>query len=113
MGLAEKKRVDNFINDYRILKYKIRVLEIKKDYAIYNNNIKQIKRLDNSINKLKEFDNMVKANIKNEYLELVEIFNISLNEAVEELGISKGKVMKLKNNIREEFYKILDTVEAK
>ena len=88
-------------------------MKLKKDYAIYNNNIKQIKRLDNSINKLKEFDNMVKANIKNEYLELVEIFNISLNEAVEELGISKGKVMKLKNNIREEFYKILDTVEAK
>ena len=111
MGLAEKKKVDNFINEYRILKYKIKILEIKKDYAIYNNNIKQIKRLDNSINKLKEFDNMVKANIKNEYLELVEIFNISLNEAVEELGISK--VMKLKNNIREEFYKILDTVEAK
>ena len=30
MGLAEKKKVDNFINEYRILKYKIKILEIKK-----------------------------------------------------------------------------------
>ena len=45
-------------------------------------------------------------------MEKLEIFRVNSKEAIKMFGISKNNLFKLKNEIREEFCKVLDVVEA-
>ena len=65
------------------------------------------------LHELEQLKGIVESNVKAEYLEKLEIFRINSKEAIKMFGISKNNLFKLKKEIREEFYKVLDIVEAR
>ena len=113
MVLAEKKKVDEFIKDYIILDPKMKIVKAKIKYAEFNNNKFKIERYTKKLNELERTREIVESNVKVEYLEMLEIFRLTTNESIEEFGILRHNLFKLKNEIREEFYKIIHLMEAK
>jgi hypothetical protein len=57
-------------------------------------------------------DDTVKANISDEYIQALDIFDIKLDEAMIMLNLSKSSITKLKCKIRKEFIKVMEIVEA-
>ena len=43
---------------------------------------------------------------------MLEVFRLTTNESIEQFGILRHNLFKLKNEIREEFYKIINLIEA-
>ena len=112
MVLADKKKVDEFIKDYILIDPKVKIVKAKIKYAEFQNNKFKIERYTKKLNELEKTREIVESNVKVEYLEMLEIFRLTTNESIEEFGILRHNLFKLKNEIREEFYKVLDMVEA-
>ena len=112
MILADKKKVDEFIKDYILIDPKVKIVKAKIEYEKFKNNKSKIKRYTEKLNELEKTREIVESNVKVEYLEMLEIFRLTTNESIEEFGILRHNLFKLKNEIREEFYKVLDIVEA-
>ena len=85
---------------------------MKNYIKILENNKSKIKRYTKKLNELEKTREIVESNVKVEHLEMLEIFRLTTNESIEEFGILRHNLFKLKNEIREEFYKVLDMVEA-
>ena len=112
MVLADKKKVDEFIKDYILTDPKVKIVKAKIEYEKFKNNKLEVKRYTKKLQELEHIREIVESNVKVEYLEMLEIFRLTTNESIEEFGILRHNLFKLKNEIREEFYKVLDMVEA-
>ena len=112
MTANEREKIDNIIKEYLLIDIRIKILKAKIKYKEYNNCKSVSIRCNIEINKLEKFRGIIQSNVKNEYLEKLEIFKMDIVEAMEEFNINKNNLFKLKKEIREEFYKIIDIVEA-
>ena len=86
--------------------------EITDKKKEFQNNKFKIERYTKKLNELEHIREIVESNVKVEYLEMLEVFRLTTNESIEQFGILRHNLFKLKNEIREEFYKVLDMVEA-
>ena len=112
MTLVERNKIDNIIKEYLLIDTRIKILKAKIRNSNYNNNKSLSIRYNNHISKLEHFRGIIQSNVKNEYLEKLEIFKLDLDEAMELLDLSKSSITKLKAKIREEFVKVLKIIEA-
>ena len=112
MVLADKNKVDDFIKEYIIINSRIKIAKAKIRHAEYQNNKLTVLKNKKILQKLEQLKEIVESNVKSEYLNKLEIFRVNSKEAIEMFGISKNNLFKLKKEIREEFYKVLDIVEA-
>ena len=113
MVLADKSKVDDFIKEYIIINSKIKIAKAKIRHAEYENNKFTVLKNKKILHELESIKSIVDNNISNEHLSKLEIFRVNSKEAIEMFNISKNNLFKLKKEIREEFYKVLDVVEAK
>ena len=112
MTLADRNKIDNIIKEYLLIDIRIKILKAKIKYNEYNNCKSVSIRCNNEINKLEKFRGIIQSNVKNEYLENLEIFKMDIDDAIQEFNINRNNLFKLKKEIREEFIKVLDIVEA-
>ena len=112
MVLADKSKVDDFIKEYIIINSKIKIAKAKIRHAEYENNKFTVLKNKKILHELESIKSIVDNNISNEHLSKLEIFRVNSKEAIEMFNISKNNLFKLKKEIREEFYKVLDIVEA-
>ena len=112
MVLADKNKVDDFIKEYIIINSKIKIAKAKIRHAEYENNKFTVLKNKKILHELESIKSIVDNNISNEHLSKLEIFRVNSKEAIEMFNISKNNLFKLKKEIREEFYKVLDVVEA-
>lgn len=112
MVLADKNKVDDFIKEYIIINSRIKIAKAKIRHAEYQNNKLTVLKNKKILQELEQLKKIVESNVKAEYLEKLEIFRVNSKEATKIFGISKNNLFKLKKEIREEFYKVLDIVEA-
>ena len=112
MVLADKNKVDDFIKEYIIINSRIKIAKAKIRHAEYENNKFTVEKNKRKLHELEQLKLIVENSVESEYLEKLEIFRINSKEAIKIFGISKNNLFKLKKEIREEFYKVLDIVEA-
>ena len=112
MTASDRKRIDNIIKEYLLVDIRIKILKAKIKYNEYNNCKSVSIRCNNEINKLEKFRGIIQSNVKNEYLEKLEIFKLDMVEASEMLNVSTSTITKLKAKIREEFAKVVKIIEA-
>lgn len=113
MVLADKNKVDDFIKEYLIINSRIKIAKAKIRHAEYENNKFTVDKNKKILHELEQLKLIVESNVKAEYLDKLEIFRVNSKEAIEMFNISKNNLFKLKKEIREEFYKIIDIVEAR
>ena len=113
MVLADKNKVDDFIKEYLIINSKIKIAKAKIIHAEYENNKFIVLKNKKILHELEQLKEIVESNVKSEYLNKLEIFRVNSKEAIELFNISRNNLFKLKKEIREEFYKVLDIVEAR
>ena len=112
MRADERKRIDDFIRKYLLLDTRIKIAKAKIKHAEYNNNSFTVNKQKNILQELEQLKTNIESNINNKYLEYLRVFKMDIVEAMEEFNINKNNLFKLKKEIREEFYKIIDIVEA-
>ena len=112
MTLAGRKRIDNFIKEYLLIDTRIKILKAKITHARYNNKRIEVNKLQKVLHNLEQLKLDIESNIDNKYLEYIKVFKMDTDEAMQELNISKNNLFKLKKEIREEFIKVIDIVEA-
>ena len=112
MTLVERNKIDNIIKEYLLLDIRIKILKAKIKHYAYNNKINLLKRHENILIQLEQLKTNIESNIDNKYLEYIKVFKMDTDEAIQEFNINKNNLFKLKREIREEFYKIIDIVEA-
>lgn len=112
MTLADRKVIDDFIRKYLLLDTRIKIAKAKIRHAEYENNSFTVNKQKNILQKLEQLKATIESNIDNRYLEYVHIFKVDNNEAMQMLNMKRTKLCNFKNEIREEFYKIIDIVEA-
>lgn len=113
MTLVERNKIDNIIKEYLLIDIRIKILKAKIKHYAYNNKIKLLKRHENILIQLEQLKTNIESNIDNKYLEYIKVFKMDTDEAIQEFNINKNNLFKLKREIREEFYKIIDIVEAR
>ena len=112
MTLVDRKVIDDFIRKYLLLDTRIKIAKAKIKHAEYNNNSFTVNKQKNILQKLEQLKSDIEINIPDKHLEYIKVFKMDIAEAMQELNINKNNLFKLKREIREEFYKISDTVEA-
>lgn len=112
MTLAERKRIDNFIKEYLLLDIRIKITKAKLMHSEYNGNRLKVNKLEKVLHQLEQLKMDIESNINNKYLQYIKVFKMDTDEAIQELNISKANLSKLKKEIREEFIKVIEIVEA-
>ena len=112
MTLVDRKVIDDFIRKYLLLDTRIKIAKAKIKHAEYNNNSFTVIKQKNILQELEQLKATIECNIDNKYLEYIKVFKMDTDEAMQELNISKNNLFKLKKEIREEFIKVIDIVEA-
>ena len=112
MTLVERNKIDNIIKQYLLLDIRIKILKAKIKHYAYNNKIKLLKRHENILIQLEQLKTNIESNIDNKYLEYIKVFKMDTDEAMQEFNINKNNLFKLKKDIRNEFIKVIDIVEA-
>lgn len=112
MTLVERNKIDNIIKEYLLLDIRIKILKAKITHARYNNKRIEVNKLKKVLHQVEQLKANIESIIDNKYLEYIKVFNMDTDEAMQELNISKNNLFKLKKEIREEFIKIIDIVEA-
>ena len=112
MRADERKRIDDFIKEYLLIDIRIKISKAKIIHAEYNNNISTVTKQQDIFHQLEQLKNNIESNIDNKYLEYIKVFNMDVDEAIQELNINKNNLFKLKKEIREEFIKVIEIVEA-
>ena len=113
MTLVDRKVIDGFIRKYLLLDARIKIAKAKIKHAEYENNKFTVNKQKNILQELEQLKSDIESNINNKYLEYIKVFKMDIPEAIQEFNINKNNLFKLKKEIREEFYKIIDIVEAK
>ena len=112
MTLVERNKIDNIIKEYLLLDIRIKILKAKITHARNNNKRIEVNKLQKVLHQVEQLKANIESNINNKYLEYIKVFKMDTDEAMQELNISKNNLFKLKKEIREEFIKIIDIVEA-
>lgn len=112
MTLAERKRIDNFIKEYLLLGIRIKITKAKLIHSEYNGNRLKVNKFKKVLHQLEQLKTSIESNINNKYLDYIKVFKMDVDEAIQELNISKANLFKLKKEIREEFIKVIEIVEA-
>ena len=112
MTLVERNKIDNIIKEYLLLDIRIKILKAKITHARYNNKRIEVNKLKKVLHQVEQLKANIESIIDNKYLEYIKVFNMDTDEAMQELNISKNNLFKLKKEIREEFIKVIDIVEA-
>ena len=112
MTLVERNKIDNIIKEYLLLDIRIKILKAKITHARYNNKRIEVNKLQKVLHQVEQLKTNIESNIDNKYLEYIKVFKMDTDEAMQELNISKNNLFKLKKEIREEFIKVIDIVEA-
>ena len=112
MTLVERNKIDNIIKEYLLLDIRIKILKAKITHARYNNKRIEVNKLQKVLHQVEQLKANIESMIDNKYLEYIKVFNMDTDEAMQELNISKNNLFKLKKEIREEFIKVIDIVEA-
>ena len=112
MTLAERKRIDDFIKEYLLLDIRIKITKAKLIHSEYNGNRLKVNKLEKVLHQLEQLKVEIESNIDNKYLQYIKVFKMDTDEAIQELNISKANLSKLKKEIREEFIKVIEIVEA-
>ena len=112
MTLAERKRIDDFIKEYLLLGIRIKITKAKLMHSEYNGNRLKVNKLQKVLHQLEQLKTNIESNINNKYLQYIKVFKMDVDEAIQELNISKANLSKLKKEIREEFIKVIEIVEA-
>ena len=112
MTLVDRKVIDDFIRKYLLLDTRIKIAKAKIKHAEQENNRFTVNKQKNILQELEQLKSDIESNINNKYLEYIKVFKMDITEAMQELNINKNNLFKLKKEIREEFYKIIDIVEA-
>ena len=112
MRADERKRIDDFIKEYLLIDIRIKISKAKIIHAEYNNNISTVTKQQDILHQLEQLKVSIESNINNKYLEYVKVFKMDISEAMGEFNINKNNLFKLKKEIREEFIKVIDIVEA-
>ena len=113
MTLVDRKVIDDFIRKYLLLDTRIKIAKAKIRHAEYNNNSFTVNKQKNILQELEQLKSDIESNIPDKHLEYIKVFKMDITEAMQELNINKNNLFKLKKEIREEFYKIIDIVEAR
>ena len=112
MTLVERNKIDNIIKEYLLLDIRIKILKAKITHARYNNKRIEVNKLQKVLHQVEQLKTNIESNIDNKYLEYIKVFNMDVVEAMQEFNINKNNLFKLKKEIREEFIKVIDIVEA-
>ena len=112
MTLVERNKIDNIIKEYLLLDIRIKILKAKIKHYAYNNKRIEVNKLQKVLHQVEQLKANIESNINNKYLEYIKVFKMDTDEAMQELNISKNNLFKLKKEIREEFIKVIDIVEA-
>ena len=112
MTLVDRKVIDDFIRKYLLLDTRIKIAKAKIKHAEQENNRFTVNKQKNILQELEQLKSDIESNINNKYLEYIKVFKMDIPEAIQEFNINKNNLFKLKREIREEFYKIIDIVEA-
>ena len=113
MTLVDRKVIDDFIRKYLLLDTRIKIVKAKIKHAEYENNRFTVNKQKNILQELEQLKSDIESNINNKYLEYIKVFKMDIPESIQELNISKNNLFKLKKEIREEFIKVIDIVEAR
>ena len=113
MTLTDRNKIDNIIKEYLLLDIRIKILKAKITHARYNNKRIEVNKLQKVLDHMEQLKTNIESNIDNKYLEYIKVFKMDTDEAMQELNISKNNLFKLKKEIREEFIKVIEIVEAK
>ena len=112
MTLVERNKIDNIIKEYLLLDIRIKILKAKITHARYNNKRIEVNKLQKVLHQVEQLKTNIESNIDNKYLEYVKVFKMDIEEAIQEFNINKNNLFKLKKDIRNEFIKVIDIVEA-
>ena len=113
MTLVDRKVIDDFIRKYLLLDTRIKIAKAKIKHAEYENNRFTVSKQKNILQKLEQLKATIESNIDNRYVECIHMLKVENAEAMQMFNMKRTKWCNLKNEIREEFYKIIDIVEAK
>ena len=112
MTANERKRIDNIIKEYLLVDIRIKISKAKMIHAEYNNNVLTVNKQQDVLHQLEQLKTNIESNIDNKYLEYIKVFKMDISEAIQEFNINKNNLFKLKKDIRNEFIKVIDIVEA-
>ena len=101
------KLVDNYIKEYLLSPYKIRLLEVKNRSYKFHHGFDNSDYI-NKINILKDNIKLINANINHRYFDKIDVlFKYSRQEASLKLCITKDHITRIRREIREQFYNLM------
>ena len=111
MPLGENTQADYYIKEYLLINTRIKIAEIKIEYAKCIDNKSSISKNQAKIEKLTKFKQIVDDNIEKKYIEKFEIFTMKLPECAKVFRMSTSSITKLKSKIRKEFMRVIEIVK--
>ena len=104
----DRKEIDNYIKQYILTPYKIRIIEARQDYD------KAIKGKSSAkdTNKVKElYKHMEKIEniIDSDDIKKIELFRLDCKEGFKKFGLTKNQIMVYKRRVRN---KVLEAIEG-
>ena len=101
------KEVDKYINDYLMIPYKIKILEVENNYykSIHGRNNTKI------LNKIKLMENkmqMIEQNIDHKHFKHIDLlFRYPREDVGEKLNITDDHITRIRREIKEQFYNLM------
>lgn len=101
------KLVDNYIKEYLLSPYKIKILEAKNRSYKFHNGIDSYDYI-NKINILKNNIMLINANINHKYFDKMDIlFRESREEAAAKLELTNDHITRIRREIKDQFYNLM------
>ena len=101
------KLVDDYIKEYLLSPYKIKILEVKNRSYKFHHGFDNSDYI-NKINILKDNIMLINANINHKYFDKMDIlFRESRDEAAAKLGLTNDHITRIRREIKEQFYNLM------
>lgn len=101
------KLVDNYIKEYLLSPYKIKILEAKNRSYKFHNGFDSSDYI-NKINSLKDNIILINANINHKYFDKMDIlFRGSREEASAKLELTNDHITRIRREIKDQFYNLM------
>ena len=101
------KLVDDYIKEYLLSQYKIKILEVKNRSYKFHHGFDNSDYI-NKINILKDNIMLINANINHKYFDKMDIlFRESRDEAAAKLGLTNDHITRIRREIKEQFYNLM------
>ena len=102
------KEVDQLIHEYIISPYRLQILEVRNNHYKYLHG-RDDKKIIKNIKLIQANMQMIEANIKHKHFKNLDIlFRYTGKDAGEKLGIKEKTVSVIKNQIRSQFYDLMN-----